>query len=125
MNVAPLPVLPNTFAQGELLFESMPVGIVFQDAAGRITAANPAAERLLGLSRDQMRGVSSADPRWHAIREDGSPFPGREHPSMSTLRTGVAQRDVVMGVFNPTAGSSRSTAGPARRAATRAKRCCR
>ncbi|MFO1196169.1 MAG: PAS domain-containing protein [Burkholderiaceae bacterium] len=70
-------------------------------AAGRITAANPAAEQLLGLSRAQLLGVTSADPRWHAIREDGTPFPGDEHPSMTTLRTGVAQRDVVMGVFNP------------------------
>ena len=48
-----------------------------------------------------MRGVRSVDPRWRAIREDGSPFPGEQHPAMIALRTGEPVRNVVMGVFNP------------------------
>jgi response regulator RpfG family c-di-GMP phosphodiesterase len=35
------------------------------------------------------------------IREDGSPFPGEEHPTMVSVRTGEPQRDVVMGVESP------------------------
>jgi PAS domain S-box-containing protein len=83
------------------LFDALPLGIVFQDAQGQITAANPAAEKALGLSVDQMSGVTSIDPRWHAVHEDGSPFPGLEHPAMVALGTRQAVRDVVMGVFNP------------------------
>jgi PAS domain S-box-containing protein len=48
-----------------------------------------------------MQGRTSTDPRWRAVREDGSPFPGAEHPSMVALTTGREISDVVMGVFNP------------------------
>ncbi len=83
------------------LFETMLTGVVYQDANGYITAANPAAERILGLTLAQMQGRTSQDPRWRAVREDGSEFPGEEHPSMVALSTGEEVRNVVMGVFNP------------------------
>jgi len=83
------------------LFETLAHGVVYQSADGQITSANPAAERILGLTLDQMSGRTSMDPRWKAIREDGSPFPGEEHPSMVALQTGKEVRDVVMGVFHP------------------------
>ncbi len=83
------------------LFQSMPQGVVYQDADGRILTANPAAERLLGLSLDQMQGRTSVDPRWRAIHEDGSEFPGETHASMVALATGKEARDFIMGVFNP------------------------
>jgi len=83
------------------LFETMAQGVVYQDSNGRITSANPAAERILGLTLDQMQGRTSTDPRWKAIHEDGSGFPGETHPSMVALETGKEVRNVVMGVFNP------------------------
>ncbi len=76
-------------------------GVVVQAADGTITDCNPAAERILGLSRDQMMGRTSVDPRWRAVREDGSPFPGETHPAMEALRTGRPQHDVVMGLHLP------------------------
>jgi PAS domain S-box-containing protein len=90
-----------------VLFETMAQGVVYQDADGKITSANPAAERILGLTLDQMQGRSSIDPRWRAIHEDGSDFPGETHPAMVALRTGQAVRDVVMGVFHPQEGKHR------------------
>lgn len=83
------------------LFETMAQGVVYQNADGEITSANPAAERILGLSLDQMRGRTSVDTRWRAIHDDGTDFPGDTHPAMVALRTGEEVRDVVMGVFNP------------------------
>ena len=83
------------------LFETIVQGIVYQDAEGRIISANPAAQEILGLTLDQMQGRTSFDPRWKAIREDGSDFPGEAHPAMVALRTGREVRDVMMGVFNP------------------------
>jgi len=90
------------------LFESMAQGVVYHDADGHITAANPAAERIIGLTLDQMRGLTSMDPRWRALREDGSDLPGEEHPLTVARLTGKPVRDVVTAVFNPT---SASTAG--------------
>ncbi len=84
-----------------VLFETMAQGVIYEDASGRIIDANPAACRILGLTLDQMRGRSSMDPRWRAIHEDGSPFPGEEHPASVALREGERVPDVVMGVFNP------------------------
>ncbi|MBN2192125.1 MAG: GAF domain-containing protein [Polyangiaceae bacterium] len=80
------------------LFDTLIQGVVFQDVAGRIISANPAAECILGLSLEQMRGLTSADPRWQTIREDGSELPAEEHPIVIALRTGRAVRNVVHGV---------------------------
>jgi PAS domain S-box-containing protein len=83
----------------------MSVGVVSQDQKGVIISANPAAERLLGLSLDQLQGRTSIDPSWKSVREDGSDFPGNEHPAMVALRTGKDVNDVVMGVFHPNKNS--------------------
>jgi len=83
------------------MFLTAPWGVVYQNAEGHITHANPAAERMLGLSLAQMQGRTSMHPDWQSAKKDGSPFPGNEHPSMVALRTGKVQKDVVMGVYNP------------------------
>jgi len=80
---------------------TMAEGITVQLADSTIIDCNPAAERILGLSRDQIAGRTSLDPRWRAIHPDGSAFPGDTHPSVIALRTGLAQRNVVMGVHHP------------------------
>ncbi|MEW6491716.1 MAG: PAS domain-containing protein [Cyanobacteriota bacterium] len=79
----------------------MSEGIVLQQADGQITACNASAESILGLTAQQMQGLTSVDPRWQAIREDGSPFPGELHPAMVTLRTGKPQSNVIMGIHKP------------------------
>ncbi len=93
--------LQRRYPHNNSLLDSLPFGIVYQDSQGQIISANPAAEKILGLSRDQMFGVTSLDPRWRTIHEDGSPFPGSDHPSMVSLRTGKSLMGIVMGVFNP------------------------
>ena len=88
-------------AKHRLLFETMEQGVVYQEADGKVISANPAAERILGLSFGQLIGRTSVDPRWKAIHEDGSVFPGDTHPSMVSLRTGKPVKGMVMGVFIP------------------------
>ncbi len=89
---------PESEASFRGLFATISNGIVFHGADGRILSANPAAERILGLSLDQLQGRTSIDPWWRAVHEDGSPFPGETHPSMQALATGRPTEDVVMGV---------------------------
>jgi len=43
------------------LFETMSQGIVYQNADGAIISANPSAQRILGLTLDQMQGRTSID----------------------------------------------------------------
>ncbi len=83
------------------LFETMDQGVVYQAADGRIISANPAAEKCLGLTFDQMQGKTSMDPRWQMIEEDGTLVPGEEHPAMIALRTGQTVGPVTRGVYHP------------------------
>lgn len=80
---------------------SLGEGITMQEQDSTIFFCNSRAEEILGLTRDQIEGRTSLDPTWRVIREDGSSFPGEEHPSMVTIRTGRAQQNVVMGVYKP------------------------
>jgi len=76
-------------------------GVVLNAKDGSIIAANEAAQEILGLTWEQMRGRTPIDPRWRSIHEDGTPFPGDQHPGSVTLRTGLPQSNVVMGVHKP------------------------
>jgi len=84
-----------------VLAETMLQGVVHQDASGTIISMNPAAERILGKSREDFLGINSIDVEHDTIRENGQIFPGMEHPTMVALRTGVPVHGVTMGVFNP------------------------
>lgn len=88
----------------EGIFASMSEGLVVHGPDGRVVDANPAAEHLLGLSRDELLGRSPMDPRWKAHREDGTPLDGHEHPAMRALTSGRPLRDQVMGVESPRRG---------------------
>ncbi|MBK8024103.1 MAG: PAS domain S-box protein [Chloroflexi bacterium] len=81
------------------LVDALSEGVILLMRDGTITAANAAAERILGVSVDQLMGRASGDPAWQAIREDGSPFPEMEHPSIVALRTGRPSTGVIMGVL--------------------------
>lgn len=90
--------LAESEARYRSVVTSMAEGVVFQAADGSIISVNPAAERIEGRTFAEMLGHDSDDPMWAATREDGSPFPGEEHPSMVTLRSGEPQSNVVMGI---------------------------
>jgi PAS domain S-box-containing protein len=83
------------------LVENMAQGAFYQHFDGSLFDVNPAALRILGLSRGEFLGRTSFDRAWDIIHEDGSPFPGEEHPSIVALKTGMPVKDVVAGIFNP------------------------
>lgn len=83
------------------LIDSTAAGIALMDHHGRIVDCNPEAERLLGLPRRQLLGHAVADPLWHAVREDGTPFPNHERPTIRVLETGEPVHGVVVGVTLP------------------------
>jgi two-component system cell cycle sensor histidine kinase/response regulator CckA len=83
------------------LFEKIPQGVVVQRGDGQIIDANPAAVSMLGRSRDELLGLSSESTAWRCIHEDGSPFPGDQHPAMLALQRGELVDNVLMGLHNP------------------------
>lgn len=84
-----------------IIFDTVSEGIVYQDRDGRIVSWNPAAEAVLGLSSAELGGLTCLDPRWRSIHEDGSPFPGEEHPAPRVLATGVPVRGEIIGIHKP------------------------
>jgi PAS domain S-box-containing protein len=80
------------------LVAALDEGFVLQDAGGTVLASNPAAERILGVTRAELAGRGPAEPAWPAIRLDGTPLPADQHPFSVSLRTGRSCSDVLMGV---------------------------
>ena len=83
------------------LFETMAQGVLIYGQDGKIISANPATERILGLTIDQMQAGTLTDFYRRTIHEDGTDFPEETHPSMVALRTGKAMHNIVMGVLLP------------------------
>ncbi len=88
------------------LAETMVQGVVHQDREGRVVWANPAAERIFGLSLEEMRRETPGDASWRATREDGWALSVDEYPAMVALRTGREVRDVTL-VLQPSEGVER------------------
>lgn len=89
------------------LFRTMLQGVVYHGPDGAITAANPAAGEMLGVDPAQLVGLSPEGGNWSAVREDGRPFPGADHPVMEALRTGTSVRGRVMGISHGRTGERR------------------
>ena len=83
---------------GDLLFTSLPMGIVILNPAGEVMAANPAAETILGPGVPPLRGWLAGDPRWQVVHEDESPFLPAEYPARLALATGQTVQHAVMGL---------------------------
>ena len=77
---------------------SLVEGIVVQQADGQIVTCNQSAERIVGLTLEQMQGLVPVEFERRTIREDGAPFLSQDYPATVTLRTGAPQIGVVMGI---------------------------
>ncbi|MBS0169414.1 MAG: PAS domain S-box protein [Nitrospira sp.] len=93
--------LRETAAQYRGVVAALAEGVLVHDAQGRIIACNPSAERILGLTGDQLIGRTPLDSGWQAVHPDGRPFEDELRPPMVTLRTGRSCTEVVMGLRRP------------------------
>lgn len=83
------------------LFETMIQGVVYQDSSGKITAMNPAAEKILGYKLPEIQGKTPQEIVSTPVHEDGSEFLADEFPSVLALKTGREIEDVVIGLKIP------------------------
>jgi PAS domain S-box-containing protein len=100
-------MLMNLLEAQVAMFGAAPFGVLFQVGDGSITWANDAAQGILGRSMRELQGLDSSSHEWDSVREDGSPFPGEEHPSMVCLRTGGTVSNVTMGLLHGVTGERR------------------
>ena len=80
---------------------STDVGMVLQLADGTIQGCNAIAQKLLGMTAEQMQDCSSINSPWQTIHEDGSDFRGEMHPATVALQTGQPCSNVIMGFYKP------------------------
>lgn len=78
----------DPFALYRSTIRAMSEGVVIHAPDGHIVDANPAAQRVLGLSLDQLKGLSPIDPRWRLVDRHGAPLSPDAIPSEVTRRTG-------------------------------------
>lgn len=83
------------------LFQTVQQGVIYQNPSGQIIAANPAAETILGMSLDQMLGMTLIELQWHAIHLDSTPFLSETHPPIVAIQTGKPVNGVIMGINTP------------------------
>jgi len=76
-------------------------GIIIQDKNGYFTDANESALLILGISLEQLLGLTAFDPMWGAIKEDGSDFPVEEYPITLSFKEGIALNNIIMGIHKP------------------------
>ena len=93
------------------LFNSFPISIIIQDAAGQLIFANPTAQRILGLSFEQMSNCNpgwdyhSHHHDWQIIADDGLPIQIEDLPFLRCLYSGEVLKDVVVGFQKPGTGA--------------------
>jgi PAS domain S-box-containing protein len=83
----------------QAVIESTAEGIVVYDENGIVRIANLSAQRIFGLSFEQMVGRSVFRPDYRLIREDGVEIAPGDGPVAHTLRTGVPLNDVVLASY--------------------------
>ncbi len=81
-----------------VLFQTSPQGIIYYDPEGRLSSANPAAGRILGLRADEFRALPAHDLGWPLIQEDGQALSPNDFPVARVLATKESVRNVVIGI---------------------------
>ena len=76
----------------EAVMSNMGEGLYTVDKQGLVTKMNPAAEKLLGWTLEELRGKKMHDVT-HYKHPDGSPFPAEECAGLQVLREGKALKD--------------------------------
>ena len=80
------------------LFLALAEGVVMLADSGSIIAANPSAESILGMTAPEMEKALRSGDCLNIVRENGKPFAPAECPLHKTLRTGKAQKNVLVGI---------------------------
>ena len=71
------------------LLHEMAEGVLLYDEKLHVTLWNPAAERILGLTGDQLAGNDAYDPQWRLIDHSGKAMRDDDQFAAIALRTGI------------------------------------
>lgn len=85
----------------QTMVDALSEGILVYGMDGRILVSNPAASRILGLTREQMAGAGQSAPGWSAFDEDMRPLAVADLPVSKSFREGASVRGAIIGLRRP------------------------
>ncbi|WP_276348573.1 ATP-binding protein [Daejeonella sp. JGW-45] len=80
------------------ILETMAEGVVIVDLEGRLTYANPMAQKILCGSKDEKLTTIFGCDQWKNLKIDGSDLPAEEHPIMVMMARGKEVYDYEIAV---------------------------
>lgn len=87
------------------LIDNLRAGVVVHAADTSIIANNLQAEKLLGLSSEQLEGKKAYDEEWHFTDLNNNKLVAEEYPVNTILRTKKPLKNYQAGVYYPTSKS--------------------
>jgi len=82
------------------LFETMSQGVIYFNDQGTILSANPAAEQILGMCKEDLHGKFFLNTSWHVVLENGAEISEADHPVAVAARTGKPVVHSIVGILN-------------------------
>lgn len=93
--------LQESHEKYRILFQTFPIGIAITDETGKITEANPASEKILGISVEEHTQRRSDAEQWQIIRPNGTPMPVEEYASVRALKENKIIKNIEQGIVKP------------------------
>jgi diguanylate cyclase (GGDEF)-like protein/PAS domain S-box-containing protein len=94
--------LRESEAHYRAVIDSANEGILVYDRSLRVTAGNSAAERIIGLSLEQLMGAAAGfTSLLPCIHENGTPLKPEQRPTRLTMQTGRPLSNQVFGIKRP------------------------
>jgi diguanylate cyclase (GGDEF)-like protein/PAS domain S-box-containing protein len=90
----------NQRSKMRALLDALPVGVVLQTVSGELIECNRAATEMIGLRRNERVPAGGLARDAIVVRDDLSPYPIEDRPSLRTLRTGKALRGESLGLVS-------------------------
>ncbi|MBN2523344.1 MAG: PAS domain S-box protein [Bacteroidales bacterium] len=81
------------------LFNTMDMGVVYQDEKGNIIEVNHAAQKILGSAKKELIGIHFLSTEFKARKKDGKILPVNEQPALLALTTGEKVSNVEIQVY--------------------------
>jgi PAS domain S-box-containing protein len=83
------------------ILSNLQEGLIIQDARRSVVECNGSAERILGLSYEQLVRATPIPSDWYCIRGDGDQFSSQGNPLDRLLLVDAPTHDLVLGIHRP------------------------
>ncbi|MBU0994209.1 MAG: response regulator [Proteobacteria bacterium] len=84
-----------------ILFETMLMGVIYQNSEGEVIAANSSSANILGVPFGEIKEYFPLKSEWGPIHENGLSFPVKDHPYSIAIGQGKRIDNKIMGFKSP------------------------